>query len=272
MKFVIIILVIHAFLFSVAKADFDPDKVIGPNDLVFVSPSKENIPFKYRNLVEAIGLMDVGCTVTYIGQGYAVTAGHCIWTEFFTEIPKKPFINLPCKDDFGHQFEIWWGYRGEEGSTPKSKGLCERIVYALVTDHFDFAILKVSNPPKAKIPVELEKHSQLGDRITVFSHADNMPLQWSRNCSIKRIIAATIDISSLMHVCDTNPGSSGAAIIDLQTLKIVGLHNGGIHFEDVSEELPIFFDPDPSSEKLGINYGTYIMDSPARTILKNLGF
>lgn len=270
MKLLYYILILCAFLNSVARSDVDPDKIIGANDLVVVSPNKENIPFKYRDLVEAVGMMDVGCTVTHIGNGYAVTAGHCIWTQFFTDIPETPFIDLPCKDDFDHPFEIWWGYRGAEDSTPKSKGVCERIVYAQVTKHFDFAILKVSNPPKNKVFVELENPSQRGDRITIFSHADNRPLQWSKSCTIKRIIAATIDMLTLMHVCDTNPGSSGAAIIDMQTLKIVGLHNGGIHFEDVSDEPQVFFDPD--SEKRGVNYGTYIMDSPVRNILKNLGF
>lgn len=270
MKLLYYILIISLFALSYARAEVDPDKIIGPNDLVFVSPSKNNVPFKYRDVVDAIGLMDVGCTVTYIGNGYAITAGHCIWTQFFVEIPETPFIDLPCKDEFDHQFEIMWGYRGEDGSPPKSLGHCERIVYAQVTKHFDFAILKVSNPPKTKATIELQKKSELGDRITVFSHADNMPLQWSKNCSVKRIIAATIDINALMHVCDTNPGSSGAAIIDMQTLKIVGLHNGGIHFVDVSEDIPDFFDAE--SEKLGINYGTYIMDSPARKILINLGF
>ena len=80
MQLLVYIFSIHAVLLSFAHADVDPDKIIGANDLVVVSPNKENIPFKYRDLVEAIGMMDVGCTVTHIGSGYAVTAGHCIWT------------------------------------------------------------------------------------------------------------------------------------------------------------------------------------------------
>lgn len=269
--FSILVILIGLLASSFSSADVDAEKVIGANDLIFVNKDKTNIPFKYRSIADAIGLMDVGCTVTYIGNGYAVTAGHCIWTKFFEPIPETPFIDLPCKDDFDHQFEIWWGYRGAEGDQPASKGLCERIVYAQVTKLYDFAILKVSNPPKVKVSLDLQSQVQLGRSITVFSHAESLPLQWSKKCSVKRIQVMSISTRSIMHECDTNPGSSGAAIIDTETLKIVGLHNGGVFFAEFKEPPPMdLFDPE--AEKLGINYGTYITDSPLREVLKKLGF
>lgn len=275
---IIFVLIFTAIANSDTGTEKVPEKIIGANDLVFVNKEKTNIPFKYRTIVESIGLMDVGCTVTYIGNGYAITAGHCIWTKFFVKMPESPFIDLPCTDDFDHQFEIWWGYRGKVGDKPTNIGFCERIVYAQVTRHYDFAILKVSNPPKVKATLDLNKPAAIGDSVTVFSHADSQPLQWSKSCSVKRIYTPVnappneqISIKSIMHVCDTSPGSSGAAIIDMQSLKIVGLHNGGIYFDEFKEPPP--FDLfDPEAEKLGINYGTYITDSPLKEILKKLGF
>ena len=266
-----IVLILAMISFELSKADVDPEKIIGVNNLIFVSIDKTNIPFKFRRVVDAIGLMDVGCTVTYIGNGYAVTAGHCIWTKFFEPIPETAFIDRPCKDDFDHQFEIWWGYRSAEGDKPINKGVCERIVYAQVSKYYDFAILKVSNPPNVKVGIDLESQVNLGRRITIFSHADSLPLQWSKNCTVKRIQVVGITTKSIMHECDTNPGSSGAAIIDMETLKIVGLHNGGVFFDEFKDPPPssLF---DPEAEKLGINYGTYVTDSPLREILKKLGF
>lgn len=272
MRLISMIIFILGFCSSFfSQAEVDPEKIIGSKELIFVNKEKTNIPFKFRNVVDSTGLMDVGCTVTHLGGGYAVTAGHCIWTKFFQEIPETPFVDLPCADDQGHQFEIWWGYRGADGDKPAGKGLCERIVYAQVTRFYDFAILKVSNPPKAKVFVDLEHQVEFGRRITIFSHADSLPLQWSKNCSVKRIITAGVNTKSIMHQCDTKPGSSGAAIIDMETLKIVGLHNGGIFFDEFKDPPPpsLF---DPEAEKMGINYGTYVTDSPLKEILKKLGF
>lgn len=267
----ILIIIIGLSAAPFSSADVEPEKVIGTNDLIYVNKDKSNIPFKYRQLTDAIGLMDVGCTVTYIGNGYAITAGHCIWTKFFEPIPETPFVNLPCKDDFDHTFEIWWGYRGAEGDKPAQKGECERIVFAQITKFYDFAILKVSNPPQVKVSVDLQSPIELGRSITVFSHAESLPLQWSKKCKVSRIQVKNISTKSIMHVCDTNPGSSGAAIIDTETLKIVGLHNGGVFFAEFKEPPPMdLFDPE--AEKLGINYGTYITDSPLREVLKKLGF
>lgn len=270
----LLIIFICAIYTAIAKADSSPEKIIGANDLFFVNKEKTNIPFKYRNITEATGLMDVGCTVTHIGNGYAITAGHCIWTKFFVKMPETAFVDLPCRDDFGQSFEIWWGYRGQEGDQPTGRGICERIVYAQVTPHFDFAILKVSNHPQAHVQLELEKKASVGDPVTIFSHADSLPLQWSKKCSVKRIFTSInmqISSRSIMHICDTSPGSSGAAIIDIQSLKMVGLHNGGIFFDEFKDppSMDLF---DPEMKKLGINYGTYITDSPMYEILRRLGF
>ena len=56
-----------------------------------------------------------------------------------------------------------------------------------------------------------------------------------------------------------------------RSLKIVGLHNGGIFFDEFKEPPPMdLFDPEV--EKLEINYGTYLTDSPLKNVLQQLGF
>jgi V8-like Glu-specific endopeptidase len=60
----------------------------------------------------------------------------------------------------------------------------------------------------------------------------------------------------MQHKCDTNPGSSGATVLDDNTLKVVAIHDGG-HLTAPAE---------------GMNYGTYLTNTEVRDALKSLGF
>ena len=260
----------------VSQAALDPEKVIGENQLKFVKTDKSNVPFKYRNILDAIGMMDMGCTVTHIGRGYAVTAGHCFWTGLFGPVADFELTDQPCEDDFGQTYLIWWSWRsniGDVQAQPKSKSTCSRIIYAKVDQHTDVAVIKVANPPAQFMQMDfnLIPNQISGKAITIFSHADNSPLQWAGGCKIKKMMVPTVSQKSLLHICDTSPGSSGAAIIDTESLKIVGLHTGGVYYDELKGELPAdFFDS--TDLKLGINYGTYMTEPKFRMILKGIGF
>lgn len=218
------------------------DKVFGENDLVAVTEDGSNIPLRYKRLLDAFGQTSEGCTATHIGRGYVLTAGHCFWA------PPVMIRNTKCSDT-----QVSWGLRGEKKAYLISQ--CEEIVAAQRSVEGDFAILKVSPVPDAFVLPELKRRAIIGDSLTVFSHPDELALHWSQGCGVERVTDPYLPEASLKHQCDTNPGSSGAVLLNLVSLKIVGIHGGG-YVEAGS----------------GMNYGSFIMDSPLLDVLKELGF
>lgn len=223
---------------SLKALAIDPNRIIGDNDLVAVSADGSNIPLKYKKLIDAFGIINISCTATHIGKGYVLTAGHCFWAG--TDLTK----NLPCSD-----ITIEWGAR--EGISPYLKSTCENIVFAQRNSVVDFAILKVFPMPEVAIDVELNRKATAGDSVTIFSHPEELPLRWSKACIVESQLDPAFSSETFQHKCDTNPGSSGATIIDAATNKIVGIHNGG---------------------SIKINYGTFLTNPIVVNALKELGF
>jgi V8-like Glu-specific endopeptidase len=220
------------------------NKIIGENDLVAVLADASNIPLKYRNLVNAFGLMNISCTATHIGNGYVLTAGHCFW------VSDQLMKDLPCSDT-----TIDWGVR-EGGAAPYMKSTCEKIIAAMWSEKNDFAIIKVSPVPQFAIGVELTRKAIAGDVITIFSHPEERPLRWSKTCIVESQLEPKFSPDALQHKCDTNPGSSGATIIDVTTNKVVAIHGGG----------------SLNSPTDGMNYGTQLTTPELVDTLKQLGF
>lgn len=226
------------------------EKIIGEDDLVAVSATSDNIPLRFRSLVDAFGHMSMGCTATHIGNGYVLTAGHCFYAG------DEMMVDADCSDT-----TIEWGLR--ENKTPYLVSKCENIIAAQRNDESDFAIIKVSPVPPVAIAPDLKRKAILGDSLTIFSHPEELPLRWSRICGVERIQHSDIPGDYIQHKCDTNPGSSGATIIDAISLKVIGIHDGGVMGDDSSSNYP---------DKTGMNYGTYLLKSPIAEILKKLGF
>lgn len=220
-----------------------PEKIIGTNDMISVSDDAGNIPLRYRSLVDAFGITDIGCTATHIGHGIVLTAGHCFWA------PAIPLINQSCKGS-----TVSWGLRGTKAAYLVSQ--CENIIMAQKSPLGDFAIFQVSPAPTAFISPDLRRHAAIGDTLTLFSHPEYMPLQWSQLCGFERTQDPELPPKFLLHQCDTNPGSSGAAMINAISLKIVAIHDGG-HADENHK---------------GMNYGTFILSSPLGDKLRELGF
>jgi len=226
-----------------AKADNDIEKIIGKNDLIAVDAEATNIPVKFKRLVDAFGKLGMGCTATHIGGGYVLTAGHCFWAG------EKAIENQDCA---GAENEIQWGFR--EGKEPYLVSKCEKIVMAQRTEKMDYALLKVSPVPPVYVKADWLKRAKVGSKVTIFSHPEELPLRWSQLCKIQKVADADFDQALIHHICDTNPGSSGATIIDAYALKVVGIHDGGRG----------------DGNGGGLNYGTYIYDTPLRKILSTL--
>lgn len=225
------------------NADNDIEKIIGKNDLIPVNAEATNVPVKFRKLVDAFGKLGMGCTATHIGDGYVLTAGHCFWAD------AKPMENMNCP---GAENEIQWGYR--TGKKPYLVSKCEKIIIAQRTEKMDYALLKVSPVPPVSIKADWQKRARVGDKVTIFSHPDELPLQWSQWCRIQKRQDDYFDPALIHHICDTNPGSSGATIINFYTLSVVGIHDGGRS----------------DGNGGGLNYGTYIYDTPLRKILQKI--
>jgi V8-like Glu-specific endopeptidase len=219
-------------------------KIIGSDDLIAVDETGSNIPEKYRGLIDAFGLISMGCSATHIGNGIVLTAGHCFWAS--DDVQK----DQPCDDT-----TVAWGVR--DGKDAYLTSTCESILFAQ-RDSIgnDFAIFKVSPVPPVAIGVELEREAAVGDQITIFSHPEELPLRWSQLCSVETPTDSALPPLAMQHKCDTNPGSSGSTILDAGTLKVVAIHDGG-RLTGASE---------------GMNYGTFITSLEVRNALKSLGF
>jgi hypothetical protein len=202
----------------------DREKIIGNNDLTPVSENGENLPEALRPIIAAIGQVSVGCTATHIGKGLVLTAGHCILTSPRSG-PKY------CRG----VAVVWGNYPGSTGQTVSK---CREVVFRNYNSASDIALIRVENPPKAFIPLDLKTGSSSlslpRSNITLLSFPRMRPLEWSQECEMSEYKE-----KKFLHSCDTEPGSSGAALIDTTTLKVIGVHGGA------SDEL---------------NYGSFLND------------
>jgi len=217
---------LFSFCSTFANHFVDISKVIGSNDFIAVNKNASNVPEVYKNYVDAIGWTNYGCTVTHLGQGLAVTAGHCF------EAKKELTRNKSCR--FAH---IRWGYR--EGQNSNHQSTCESIVVMQKSRTADFALIKVSHPPRAYVPIDIHQKIQIGDELTVFSHPNGQPLQWSQYCRLEWPKGGAVPVEKMSYFCDTEGGSSGAVMISTRTHRVVGIHNGGFTY---------------------VNYGTYLQE------------
>jgi hypothetical protein len=188
--------------------------IIGNNDLLPVAADGNNVPARYRGLLDAFGrlLIPSGggyalCSATHIGNGLVVTAGHC-----FGAGPTR-VDNASCNGTV-----VEWGYR--TGRTP-ARSNCQSILAMQNGGNRDYAILRVASPPAAAVGVDLST-PPAGTPLTIFSHPGGRPLEWSRTCSL-----LGPGNGQFGYQCDTQGGSSGAAVLRDDTLQVVGIHWGG---------------------------------------------
>lgn len=214
-----------------SACSFDPQithssvsKIIGENSLTPVLGGGENLPEALRPLIAAIGLLEIGCTVTHIGNGLVITAAHCI--------PQSALKPEQCLSEGLPGMNIQWGYI--EGKTLGPISRCLKLIARELSSSSDFAVLHVEQAPASKIEMEMLNRPREGQRITLFGHPKKRPLEWSQYCGIAPLPQIwTVGISPdeqkniFAHQCDTESGNSGSAIIDAETLKVIGIHHGG---------------------------------------------
>lgn len=223
-------------------ADQRAAQVVGTSDLVPVAADGSNIPAPYRRTLDAFGMMEFDggrnhCTVTHVGGGVVLTAGHC----FDATAARTDDVACPVG------YSMAWGYRVDRA--PYLTSSCDRILAMQHTGDLDYAILRVSPVPAVALRPNLATKPAIGTTITVFSHPAHLPLEWSQTCKVEPVIATdggAAGRSELRHECDTAPASSGATVLDDSTLEVVGIHDGAWH---------------------GANYATYLLDTPLAELL-----
>lgn len=191
--------------------------------------------FHFAKFIDAFGKISPGCTATHIGNGIVLTAGHCF------SAPSFEATNLACDET-----EIQWGIRGS--TEPYLTSKCIRILSMTDNKESDYAILKVDPAPETFIEVDLSSRPEIDTDITIFGHPMQRPLEWSGYCKVRpNTHSPHAGEKEFCHQCDTEPGNSGSTILAVNSLKVVGIHNGGIS---------------------PWNYATYIIDTPVMNYLK----
>jgi hypothetical protein len=194
-----------------------PSKVINENSLVAVERDASNIPEKFKPILGAVGRMSMGCTATHIGNGIAVTAGHC-FSGVATTFEQN---NLPCDE-----VSVEWGVLKD--SQPVLTSQCKKILSIQVSDDFDYAFLKVDVAPKAVVSVNTFGWPAVGTRITVLGYPQKRTLEWSQSCELQSRFKGKFGSMMFSHQCDTEYGNSGGPVLEESSLELVGIHNGGV--------------------------------------------
>ncbi len=206
----------------------DSKSIIGVNDLVSVPKSLTNFREETpsEDLLDSIGLIHSGCTATHIGNNIMITAGHCIQAKFFGF-----HKDLSCNKSLLTS----WGVRGSYKGYLNSR--CVRIIAAENSIERDFAFIKVDNAPRSQFGLYTGGEPELNRDMTIYSHPMKRPLQWSKKC--KNLGRKDLGqwnsnrayyLNRVHYSCDTEGGSSGAAVIDPDSYEILAIHNSGIAF------------------------------------------
>lgn len=175
-----------------------------PSTLKAIVGSNQMKPYlKSDRISKAIGRMEIGCTVTHIGNGVAITAGHCLYS-------------LTCNDAY---YDVTWSFRAAD-KTQTMKSKCVKVLAHVFTENQDYAVLTYDSFPEASLPVNLIDRPKLGDALTLYSHPNGQALTWSGWCNHQGEGTGY----RFRYDCDTLSGSSGAAILNAK-LEVVGIHN-----------------------------------------------
>lgn len=216
---------------SVAKQDSIyqgmQSRIIGDNNLIKVKKDGSNVDSSLRGYLNAFGIISLGqgvCSGTHIGNGYVLTAGHCLLPEGM----QGAIANKECS-----KIKVYWGYRGSpETGSPKPavtlQSQCTSIVYAELSAERDFAIFKVDQAPSVSLPISKSgTRASSGTKLTIFGYPQGRPLEWSQYCKLSTMPS---NPSEFAHQCDTEPGNSGSSVLAINSAgkpMVVGIHDAG---------------------------------------------
>lgn len=184
------------------------NRIIGDNELQPVVLEQYD-----PMLVKAIGRVRVGCTVTHIGGGLGLTAGHCFTSKYLDGMQK----NLKCNLE---RYQVVWGLVAGNQS-PKS-ARCKEIKALEYNEIRDYALIQIEPFPQEYVELNFALPN-LGEIISIYSHPRKRPLEWSNYCSVEHIYSHPRQ-GLLSYSCDTELGSSGAPLIN-HAGHMIGIHS-----------------------------------------------
>jgi V8-like Glu-specific endopeptidase len=179
----------------------DTKAVFGADDFETVQIDGKDLPIKYRSLPAATGYLSSGCTVTHIGHGLILTAGHCLTPdELFPDDPEQCLPGLT----------VTFGILKDRTLGPAAS--CVKNLYSEININRDIALLKVDRFPSVFVEVELDNKPPVNTQLTVFSHPEGKSLQWSKFCNLIEVDFC-MSSDTFGFTCDSLPGSSGALVL-----------------------------------------------------------
>lgn len=238
-------------VFSLAScmqsAKTDEKLIVGDNSLIAVRTTpKLNISEKMAKSLDAIGFLTSGCTVSHVGQGIVITAGHCFNAG-------RSRHSGPCAE------EIAWGYRID--AKPYLKSRCTRVLAMEKNEERDYAILEVDKIPRVSLPIDFSVGFKFGTMVRTLGHSKSSYLQASSYCSLEERgdfgsqFAKYGDLY-FFYKCDTLPGSSGGPVFRISDGKVIGIHMGGLRGT-----------PNDANEVW--NIGTFLSETPIAEFFGN---
>lgn len=195
-----------------SSADDDPgNQLVDADDRQRVNPRKPISQVAPGVEIDARAVARFGnCTATHLGRGVFLTAGHCI-------DPQRGLVGFrtsPCPFDLELQ-----------GQGPAR---CNVVTFGYGPGE-DHALLELQEPERAAslptIPVDygFDWRRQGRRWVRLYGYSGGQ-LRVNPSCE------ARWDAKSgrVLHRCDTEGGDSGAALIDLMTGYVVGVHGGAL--------------------------------------------
>ncbi len=97
-----------------------------------------------------------------------------------------------------------------------------------VNADLDYAILKLDVAPSAAVSIDTSRWPLPGMRITVLGYPQKRGLEWSQSCELRSGFEGKFGKFMFSHQCDTEHGNSGSPVLEESSLKLVGIHKGGV--------------------------------------------
>jgi V8-like Glu-specific endopeptidase len=187
----------------------------------------------------AIGFFDAGsgpCTAFHVGNGLVLSAGHCLTGDGSPGL----ISSFECTSS------VTW--------SDGSKSTCDRGLYLQFDEARDFSVMHVHPTPQFSLRIRQNPLS-VKEAVRAVGYPEGGTfkgkLVWSKPCESETSgqfpMSAWRTPSRFCHKCATEPGMSGAPVIDADG-AVVGVHNGGLYTDDLN--------------KLGWNIGTRIFQLP----------
>jgi Trypsin-like peptidase domain len=179
---------------------------VGASDAQVLT-STSSPPWALRTAM-ALGWLSTRCTAFHIGQGYAVTAGHCV-NALKSEARGKLCEGINIS---------WISPESLELGAPQP---CRRIIIEQGRGDSDYAILRFDTAPAAQLPLA----GRVGEtsrpvQLVGFAHGQ---LTYSENCMASWEAGPP---GVWRHDCDTEPGDSGAPLLNVPDQEVIGIHRG----------------------------------------------